>query len=513
VKAGVAALVLLLALSPTLFLLGLSLGDPGYREVLTKERQFELLWRSVWISSLSTLLALLWGVIVARGIRALTGWGSAALETVSLLPLLLPSVVIVMGWVYFTGPNGPIAALFGEPLNVFRPFWAALVMSMCYFPCVTILLLQAYRTINPAWEAVARMHAGRWRSAWQVWRPLFAPYLATGAVLVFLLSFGDYGIPWALSVNVYPVEIFAQMTVRYDIPRAMAYCAPPIAIALLLMIARHLLFPIVTESVGYRVRTLQSTGSRGWIVGALLVIAVADVLPMVMLARTMGGTASMSDALVIAGRNALVSCVVSFHAMWMLVLGGAAIAWALRGMRPGWAAIGSMAATLPLLIPGAAVGLGLVMLYERRLIPETLFHGEGILSMGIFCRMISFPILILTAAFGAIRPRLTHAARLAGVSEVRAFWGISVPLGLPGIAAAALLSFVFAMGELATSALVNPPGIMTLPMRISSLLHIGEDRIVAALCLTLAGLILGCFFLGTLVLNRKLELNFDARRA
>ncbi len=70
-KAGVAALVLLLALSPTLFLLGLSLGDPGYREVLTKERQFDLLWRSVWISSLATLLAVVWGVVVARGIRSL----------------------------------------------------------------------------------------------------------------------------------------------------------------------------------------------------------------------------------------------------------------------------------------------------------------------------------------------------------------------------------------------------------------------------------------------------------
>ncbi|HLG42006.1 MAG TPA: hypothetical protein VI643_01480, partial [Planctomycetota bacterium] len=83
-KAGVAALVLIFALSPTLFLLALSLGDSGYREVLTKERQLDLLWRSVWISALATILALVWGVVVARGIHALRGWRSAALETLSL---------------------------------------------------------------------------------------------------------------------------------------------------------------------------------------------------------------------------------------------------------------------------------------------------------------------------------------------------------------------------------------------------------------------------------------------
>lgn len=512
-KLAVAGLVLLLALGPTFVLIGLSIGDPGYREILGRERQIELLWRSVWISGLATLLASVWGVVVARGIRAARGALSVTLETLALLPLLLPSVVTVMGWVYFTGPNGPLAAILGKPLDLFRPIWAAVTMSMCYFPCVTILMLQAYRTVDPAWTTVARMHAGWWRTLWFVSTPVYSPYLATAALLVFLLSFGDYGIPWALSVNVYPVEIFAQLSARYDIGRAVAYSTPPVAVAILLVTARHLLFPRVAESIGHRTRNFERPPGRAWLVGAVLVLIAADVLPFAMLIRTTGNVATMAEAWTIAGDNALHSLTASLHATWMLLLGGGALALALRGLKVRWHAPGSAAMLLPLVIPGVAVGLGLVILYNRGWIPQRIFYGEGILAIGIFCRLISFPALVLTAAYSAIRPRMIQAARLGKVSAIRSFWGITFPLALPGELAAALLAFLFAMGELGASAMVNPPGKMTLAMRISSLLHFGEDRIVAALCLTLSGLILVVFLLGLLLLNRKLELNLDAHRA
>jgi iron(III) transport system permease protein len=513
VKAAVAGVVLLFALSPTLLLIVLSIGDPGYREVLAKERQIELLWRSVWISGLATILALVWGAIVARGIRSVRGAAAAALETLALLPLLLPSVVVVMGWVFFTGPNGPLAAVFGGPLDLFRPAWASVTMSMCYFPCVTILMLQAHRSVDPSWTTVARMHAGWWRTTWFVARPLYSPYLATAALLVFLLSFGDYGIPWALSVNVYPVEIFAQLSARYDIGRAIAYSTPPVAIAILLVVARHLLFPRVPESVGHRSKSLERPAGRGWLIGAIAILTVANVMPLAMLIRTTGTVATLSEALTIAGDNALHSLTVSLHATWMLLLGGATIALAIRGLHRRWHSAASIAVMLPLVIPGVAVGLGLVILYNKGWIPKSLFYGEGILAIGIFCRLISFPTLVLAAAYSAVRPRMVQAARLAGVPAIRSFWGVTFPLALPGELAAALLAFLFAMGELGASAMVNPPGMMTLSMRISSLLHFGEDRIVAALCLTLSGLILIVFLFGLILLNRKVELNLDAHRA
>ncbi|MFC1706043.1 hypothetical protein ACFL59_04365 [Planctomycetota bacterium] len=87
---------------------------------------------------------------------------------------------------------------------------------------------------------------------------------------------------------------------------------------------------------------------------------------------------------------------------------------------------------------------------------------------------------------------------------------VTLPLALPGLVAAVTTSFVFCLGELPASALLNPPGFMTLPVRIASLLHFGEDRIVAALCLTLCALVVAVFTVGLLLTNRRLELTAHA---
>ena len=53
-----------------------------------------------------------------------------------------------------------------------------------------------------------------------------------------------------------------------------------------------------------------------------------------------------------------------------------------------------------------------------------------------------------------------------------------------GLAAAWLAAFAIAMGDLAATILVAPPGVTTIGMRVFGLLHSGVDDHVAGLCLT-----------------------------
>lgn len=511
---GAAAAVLSICLAPTLYLLTLPVAERSLSDVLATERQWTLLLRSCWIALVATALAVAWGTVTALGIRALRAPWSWLLEVVAVVPLLLPSAVIVLGWVYFFGSSGPVAAMAGGPVDIFGPGWAAFVLSMCYFPFVTVLLLQGFRSLDPAWGAIARMHAGPLRTAWFVWRPLLGPYLATGAMLVFVLSLGDYGVPWALSVNIYPVEIFAQLSVYYDAAKALAYCLPPLLLCLVLVAARYLLVPPAHTTIGHRSRTeFQDRPSRTWTAGAGVVLVLAVLLPVSMLVKTMGSTAALAEALSVAGDNALLSLSVALGGTMLLLAGGTVFALALVRAGPRLRAAGSIAALAPLAIPGAAVGLGLVLLHRDGWIPRPLFQSQGILMAGLLCRLISFPALVLMTSFAAIAPRMTQAARLAGAGPTRTLARIVLPLAAPGLLAAALLSFLFCMGELAASAMISPPGLLTLSMRISSLLHYGEERIVAALCVTLVVLVLGSYLLGLLLLNRRIELNVDAHRS
>ncbi|MCB8836394.1 carbohydrate ABC transporter permease [Aurantimonas sp. VKM B-3413] len=61
-------------------------------------------------------------------------------------------------------------------------------------------------------------------------------------------------------------------------------------------------------------------------------------------------------------------------------------------------------------------------------------------------QLITLPLIlwIVRGYFEDISPDIEHAYRIAGHSWLRSFLKISIPLAMPGIAAAALLSFIFA---------------------------------------------------------------------
>jgi iron(III) transport system permease protein len=64
---------------------------------------------------------------------------------------------------------------------------------------------------------------------------------------------------------------------------------------------------------------------------------------------------------------------------------------------------------------------------------------------------------------------------------------IALPMRLPGLAVAWLVGLAVAIGEVAATVLVVPPGPTTISVRIFSLIHYGVDDRVAAISLVLCG--------------------------
>ena len=68
---------------------------------------------------------------------------------------------------------------------------------------------------------------GRWpRVLWRITLPLIAPAILFAAVLVFLLTFGEVGVPTFLRYPVYPVEILTQFAAFYDFSAATVAAIP-----------------------------------------------------------------------------------------------------------------------------------------------------------------------------------------------------------------------------------------------------------------------------------------------
>lgn len=503
------AIALLLCLSPVLAMLFDSFRGPdgftlrAYSGVLREDRQWALLWRSLLVSAGATALALLWGTATGYAAWRLRGWKGVAVETLSYLPLLFPSLVIALGWVYLIGPAGVVTgwwkALFGldrPPIDLYSAWGAAFVLSLCTFPCVTILAAQGFRSLDPGADRAARLSAGTSRRLLAVWWPHLRPHLAMGALLTFLLAFSDFGVASALMVNVYPIEVFTEYSAYADVQRAFASGSPAAVLALAL---------VAVAQLANRRRPAERAPAKGaWGPPSRAMIALAAGslllsvgLPMAFLLIKAGG--QYAEALRTAGDQMLTSLEVAGIGTGFLLAGSLAFAAAYRTLGPGGRTAAAGLALVPILVPGTVVGLGIHYLRGHGIWPFSSWYPDpSIVAFAGAARHLTFPSLILAAGLAGVRARLIDGARLHGASEGAVLSRIVLPLLWPSLAAAAAVSFIFCLGELSASVLVNPPGTMTLPVRLASLLHFGKDSIVASLCVMLCGVVGAVLALGFL---------------
>ncbi|MGV1871939.1 MULTISPECIES: ABC transporter permease [Agrobacterium] len=125
---------------------------------------------------------------------------------------------------------------------------------------------------------------------------------------------------------------------------------------------------------------------------------------------------------------------------------------------------------LPMAVPGIIVGLMIIVVFERggfmdRLVaplglelPKLVRDdwGIGVILASVW-KQIPFMTLIITTAFAAIPEDIRYASRTMGASRFKTFIFVEVPLAMPGITAAILLTFIGSMGSYAIPDIVGPP--------------------------------------------------------
>lgn len=145
----------------------------------------------------------------------------------------------------------------------------------------------------------------------------------------------------------------------------------------------------------------------------------------------------------------------SLLALGLVVAVGTPAAWLLATRRFRGRALLVTLLELPLVLPPAVAGIGLL----AALGPEGLL-GPALRSAGIelvlapagvvaALAFVSAPFYLrgAQAAFAGVDPALLEASRTLGASEARTFARIAVPLAAPGLGAGAALAWGRALGE------------------------------------------------------------------
>lgn len=166
-----------------------TLFSPEFRPVLT---------RSLSLAGLTVLTCLVIGVPAALAMSRL---GPRA-QTVMLVAIMLPSFVSftvrVFAWQGMLATGGPIESITGLQL-LFRPPAVLIGMITAYVPLFVLPAFSALsRVPREVLDAASDLYAPPRRQLFTVTLPLAMPGIVTGAVLVAVLSIGEFIVPAVL---------------------------------------------------------------------------------------------------------------------------------------------------------------------------------------------------------------------------------------------------------------------------------------------------------------------------
>lgn len=161
---------------------------------------------SLKVSAAAGLLVLAAGVWVARIMAGARFSGKVALETLFLLPLILPPSVVGFLLIIIFGSGSPVGRawewIFQQP--VMFTWWAAVIAAFVVsFPLMYQSAKAGFEGVDSSIEDAARVDgAGELRVFFSITLPLSFKSIVAGAILSFARALGEFGATLMFAGNI-----------------------------------------------------------------------------------------------------------------------------------------------------------------------------------------------------------------------------------------------------------------------------------------------------------------------
>ena len=168
----------------------------NFGELITSEASRDALWLSLRTSTASTIACIIFGVPMALVLARTEFRGQTIVRSLVLLPLVLPPVVGGIALLYTFGRRGLLGQTF-EAMGIqiaFSTLAVVLAQTFVALPFLVVSVEGSLRTAGERYEVVAASLGATPSTVFRrVTLPLIAPGLASGAVLAFARSLGEFG--------------------------------------------------------------------------------------------------------------------------------------------------------------------------------------------------------------------------------------------------------------------------------------------------------------------------------
>lgn len=446
------------------------------------------------------------------------------LRSLTLVPFVLPTVAVGLGFILFFGQQGPVnqlwEALFGERLQILYSL-QAIVLAHAFYnaPVVTRTVLAAWERLDPSYEESARsLGSGRFAVFRRVTLPLILPGLVSGSLLAFIFSYMSFPIVLTLGgarFSTLEVEVYTQVRVLLNYSGGAAVALVQTLFSLLfayiyLQVENRLIVAVPggrerPKRPLFRLRPLN--GLLILYLVALIAFYTGPVLYVLLhaLGGPGGGEWSFEAFRQIVqptpgdlvgerlARATLLSLRYAAGTVLVALPLGAALALGLSRRRfLGRRFLEALALT-PLAVSSIAFGFGLLQTFRTGLFASL---GTGI-AIVVAHSVLAFPFVVRTLrpTFERLDRSLREAARSLGANGWRAFRDVELPLALGGLLVAAVFAFALSIAEMTAVTLLASPQSATMPLLVYQLLSSRNFQAASAMAVVLMFLAGLAFFI------------------
>ena len=428
---------------------------------------------SLTIGVVATLATTIITAPLAFAIARLPLGGKTVLLSLAILPLVLPSFVSAYALVLLFGRAGVVThalASFGIPFtSIYGAPGIILVYMLTLYPYVLLPTVAGLTAIDVSVEEASQnLGASRWRTFWAVTFPVVIPSILAGALLVFIETLENFGVPFVLAEDkpIMAVEAYKLFVGETDTNPASAGVLGVLLVcstALVVLIQRRYLGrrrfatgarrspPLIDVGRGWR--ALATTYCWGVVLISLVPFFAVIVIsfleyrgPVLHPHFSLGNFAELFRRSTRPLENTLLLATLAAFGAACL---GVPIGYAVTRFRNRLTTLLDIVATMPFAVAGTILGIGLIISFNSGWL--VLTGGWLILVLAYVVRKLPFSVRASSAILHQIDPSLEEASINLGVSPMMTFARLMVPLMLGGIVGGMVLTWVAVAAELSAT--------------------------------------------------------------
>ena len=488
---------------------GQFVGLRNFLSYLQTPSLLQSLWNSVWVSGLVTLIVLPLAFVFAYALTRSCMPGKTIFRSISLIPLLAPSLLSAISLIYWFGNQGVlkdamqavgIGQIYGAP---------GVVMAECFavFPHVLMILVTALTLADARlYEAADALGTSAQRKFFTITLPGAKYGLISASLVSFTLVMTDFGIPKVIggNFNMMATDIFKLVIGQQDFSRG--------SVVALLLLSPAVLSFAVDRYVSARQTAMLSARAVAFLPRPdarhdLLMMSFCIFIACLMLAMLgMAIFASFAsfwpynlapslnhyklglidgevgegfvNSLKMASGTAFFGTLLVFVTAYLLEK--------TKGMNLVRTPL-QLLAVIPMAVPGLVLGLGYIFFFNMPSNPlHSMYQSMALLTLCTIVHFYTTGHLTATTALKSLDAEFESVSASLKVPFYKTFWRVTLPICTPAMVDIARYFFINAMTTISAVVFLYSPETKVASIAILNLDEAGDIGAAAAMAVLIA---------------------------